>query len=86
MAYATVRTLTLRVADTSKLTGKGFLAQLVEYAQKKGTFTVQDLTKRYVGKAVPSKGGAVTRATTARVVRYAHWCVTQGIRAPVDAA
>lgn len=84
MAYTTVRTLTLQVADTSKVKGWGFLAQFVEYAQKKGTFTVNDLTKRFVGKQVPSKGGEVKKANTARIVRYAHWCVQQGIMAPVE--
>lgn len=83
MAYTTVRTLTLKITDTSKIKGWGFLSQLVEYAEKKGTFTVADLTKRFVGKRVPSKGGEMRPASTARIVRYAHWCVQQGIMTPV---
>lgn len=82
MAYTTVRTLTLVVAQPEKARW-GFLKMLVDYGSKKGTFTVKDLTKRFAGKTVPSKGGTQVKATTDRIVRYAHWCVKQGILAQV---
>ena len=82
MSYTTVKTLTLIVQQPEKAR-RGFLKQLVSYGTKKGTFTVQDLTRRFAGKTVPSKGGTEAKATAARITRYAHWCVKEGIMAPV---
>lgn len=79
----TVRTMTLQVTDASQIKGWGFLAQFVEYAAKRGTFTVKDLTKRFVGKEVPSKGGVTKRANTVRIIRYTQWCIQKGIMTSV---
>lgn len=78
-----IRSLTLKVADTSSVSGWGFLAQLVEYAQKRGTFTLADLIRRFAGKPAPSKGGTVKKVDVARLTRYTTWCLQQGIVKPV---
>jgi hypothetical protein len=82
MSYTTIRTQSLAVADASKAQ-RGFLKQVVDYVEGKGTVKTETLVKRFAGKKTASKNG--NKASTERVVRYAYYAVRHGILRQVAA-
>ena len=76
MSYTTIRTQSLTVADASKAQ-RGFLRQVVDYVEGKGTVKTETLVKRFAGKKTATAHG--NKASTERVVRYAYYAVQKGI-------
>ena len=73
MAYKTIQTQTLVVAKTDSIK-RGFVKHFVDFIAKKGKATVAELQAEFTGRQFNSK-----KVTNERVVRYAYWCVAQGV-------
>jgi hypothetical protein len=59
--------------DTKKAR-RGFLLQFVQFVQKRGSVSREDLQAHFCGRQVYGK-----RITAARVARYCHWCLNHGV-------
>ena len=73
MAYKTIRTQTLTVFKTDSIK-RGFVKHFVDFIAKKGKATVAELQAEFTGRQFNRK-----KVTNERVVRYAYWCVAQGV-------
>jgi hypothetical protein len=73
MAYKTIQTQTLAVANTTSIK-RGFVAAFVAFVAKKGNVTVAELQRHFAGRQFNGK-----KVTNERVVRYAYWCVSNGV-------
>src|SRR5580692_8082202 len=73
MAYKTIQTQTLTVAKTDSIK-RGFVKHFVDFIAKKGTVTVAELQRKFAGRQFNGK-----KVTNDRVVRYAYWCLANGI-------
>ncbi|HEY3974119.1 MAG TPA: hypothetical protein VGM18_14020 [Candidatus Sulfotelmatobacter sp.] len=73
MAYKTIQTQTLTVAKTDSIK-RGFVAAFVAFVAKKGHVTVAELQAKFTGRQFNGK-----KVTNERVVRYAYWCVANGV-------
>jgi predicted alpha/beta hydrolase len=73
MAYKTIQTQRLTVADTKSIK-RGFVKRFVDFVAKKGHVTVAELQMAFTGKQFDGK-----KITNERVVRYAYWCVASGV-------
>jgi hypothetical protein len=73
MAYKTIQTQTLTVGKTDSVK-RGFVKHFVDFIAKKGTVTVAELQRKFAGKQFNGK-----KVTNDRVVRYAYWCVANGV-------
>ena len=73
MAYKTIQTQTLTVAKTDSIK-RGFVKHFVDFIAKKGVVTVAELQRKFAGKQFNGK-----KVTNDRVVRYAYWCVANGV-------
>jgi hypothetical protein len=73
MAYKTIQTQTLTVAKTDSIK-RGFVKHFVDFIAKKGHVTVAELQMAFTGKQFNGK-----RITNERVVRYAYWCIANGV-------
>jgi hypothetical protein len=65
MAYKTIQTQTLTVANTDSIK-RGFVKHFVDFVAKKGRTTVAELQAEFVGRQFNSK-----KVTNDRCVRYA---------------
>jgi len=70
---AVAKIQTLAPADT-KLVKRGFVKMFVDFVVKRGLATTDDLAAEFVGRQVDGK-----KITKERVLRYAHWCVKNGV-------
>jgi hypothetical protein len=73
MAYKTIQTQTLVVAKTDSIK-RGFVKHFVDFIAKKGKATVAELQAEFTGRQFNGK-----KVTNERVVRYAYWCVANGV-------
>jgi hypothetical protein len=73
MAYKTIQTQTLTVAKTDSIK-RGFVKHFVAFIAKKGKATVAELQAEFTGRQFNGK-----KVTNDRVVRYAYWCVANGV-------
>lgn len=73
MAYKTIQTQTLTVAKTDSIK-RGFVKHFVDFIAKKGHVTMPELKMAFTGKQFNGK-----KITNDRLVRYAYWCVTNGV-------
>jgi hypothetical protein len=73
MAYKTIQTQTLTVANTASIK-RGFVKHFVAFIAKKSRATVADLQGEFTGRQFNGK-----KVTNDRVVRYAYWCVANGV-------
>ncbi len=73
MAYKTIQTQTLTVAKTDSIK-RGFVKHFVDFIAKKGKATVAELQRKFAGRQFNGK-----KVTNERVVRYAYWCVANGV-------
>jgi predicted alpha/beta hydrolase len=73
MAYKTIQTQTLVVAKTDSIK-RGFVKHFVDFIANKGKATVGELQAEFTGRQFSNK-----KVTNERVVRYAYWCVAQGV-------
>jgi predicted alpha/beta hydrolase len=73
MAYKTIQTQTLTVAKTDSIK-RGFVKHFVDFIAKRGTATVAQLQREFTGKQFNNK-----KVTNERVVRYAYWCIANGV-------
>jgi len=64
---------TLTPANTKRVK-RGFLKIFVDFVVKRGSVTTDDLAAEFVGRQVDSK-----KITKERVLRYARWCVKNGV-------
>jgi len=64
---------TLTPADTKRVK-RGFVKMFVDFVVKRGSATTDDLAAEFVGRQVDGK-----KITKERVLRYAHWCVNNGV-------
>ena len=58
----------------TKKARRGFLLQFVQFVQKRGSVTREDLQAHFCGKQVSGK-----KITAARLRRYCRWCVYHGV-------
>ncbi len=68
-----VKIKTLTPADTKRVK-RGFVKVFVDFLVKRGSATTDDLATEFVGRQVDGK-----KITKQRVLRYAHWCVKNGV-------
>lgn len=73
MAYKMIKTQTLTVAKTYSIK-RGFVKHFVDFIAKKGKATVAELQAEFTGRQFNNK-----KVTNERVVRYAYWCVANGV-------
>ena len=73
MAYKTIKTQTLTVAKTDSIK-RGFVKDFVDFIAKRGKATVAELQRHFAGRQFNGK-----KVTNDRVVRYAYWCVANGV-------
>ena len=73
MAYKTIQTQTLVVAKTDSIK-RGFIKHFVDFIAKRGHATVAELQAEFTGRQFKNR-----KVTNERVVRYAYWCVAQGV-------
>jgi hypothetical protein len=73
MPYKTIQTQTFTVANTAS-SKRGFVKRFVDFIAKKGTVTVEQLQRKFAGRQFNGK-----KVTNDRVVRYAYWCVANGV-------
>ncbi len=73
MAYKTIQTQTLAVAKTDSIK-RGFVKHFVDFITKRGHATVAELQAEFTGRQVNGK-----KVTNERVIRYAYWCVANGV-------
>jgi hypothetical protein len=73
MAYKTIQTQTFTVAKTDSIK-RGFVKHFVDFIAKKGRATVAELQAEFTGRQFNGK-----KVTNDRVVRYAYWCVANGV-------
>ena len=68
-----VKIQTLTPADTKRVK-RGFVQMFVAFVVKRGSATTDDLAAEFVGRQVDGK-----KITKERVLRYANWCVNNGV-------
>ena len=68
-----VKIQTLTPADRKRVK-RGFVKLFVDFVVKQGSATTDDLAAEFVGGQVDGK-----KITKQRVLRYAHWCVKNGV-------
>ena len=73
MAYKTIQTQTLTIANTDSIK-RGFVKHFVAFIAKKGKATVAELQAEFTGRQFNGN-----KVTNERVVRYAYWCVANGV-------
>jgi hypothetical protein len=61
------------VAKTDSIK-RGFVKHFVDFVAKRGHATAAELQTEFTGRQFNSK-----KVTNERVVRYAYWCVAQGV-------
>ena len=64
---------TFTPADTKRVK-RGFVKMFVDFVVKRGSVTTDDLAAEFAGRQVEGK-----KITKQRVLRYAHWCVQNGV-------
>jgi hypothetical protein len=73
MAYKTIQTQILAVAKTDSIK-RGFVKHFVDFIAKRGHATVAELQHEFTGRQFNGN-----KVTNERVVRYAYWCLANGV-------
>ena len=68
-----VKIQTFTPADAKRVK-RGFVKMFVDFVVKRGSATTEVLAAEFVGRQVDGK-----KITKERVLRYAHWCVNNGV-------